>query len=62
MLYVMFVDCMINVEINCSCSLMVIVMPHNVMDATNVIIEIYDECHVLWWGWLCACSMTIVML
>ena len=36
----MFVDCMINAEINCNCSLMVIVMPQNVMDIVNVIVDI----------------------
>ena len=40
MLYLMFVDYMFNVEINCNCSLMVTVMPQNVMDTFNVIVEI----------------------
>ena len=46
MLYVMFVDCMINAEIIWNCSLMVIVRPQNVIDTVNVIVEIWGECHV----------------
>ena len=38
--YVMFMDCMINVEINCNCFLIVTIMPQNVMDIVNVIVEI----------------------
>ena len=40
MLYVMFDDCMINAEINYNFSLMVTVMPQNVMDTISVIVEI----------------------
>ena len=40
MLYVMFVDYMINAGINCKYSLMVTIMPQNVMDNVNVIDEI----------------------
>lgn len=40
MSYVIFVDGMINAEINCHCSLMVSIMPQNVMDIVNVIVEI----------------------
>jgi len=40
MFYVTFIDCTIDAEINCNCSLMVTIMPQNVLDTANVIVEI----------------------
>jgi len=40
MLYAMLVNCMINVEINCNCSMIVILMPQDVTNTVNVFVEI----------------------